>query len=195
MSDDQLRSFGLKYGDLISLRMFLNTRSSQYGSTSSVDSGLLDRIRCKINDSMKSSNRKSMLMRHNKCAKKRCRRIEIGWLNYDTSRRRYFHVRPCKGGGTRHIIVNGTTTVSELAMKACTLFFPEGCSQYGRREDFDCEMLNFDESLIGNIDCTVEEIYEQKAVKMLRIYLATKLKDSMQMDSEPTQSTGMCSLQ
>ena len=34
------------------------------------------------------------------------RKIQVGWLHYDSSKKKYISVRYCKGGGSRELFVN-----------------------------------------------------------------------------------------
>ena len=75
----------------------------------------------------------------------------------------------------RHLTTRCTATVNELVCIATGLFFPDGKSSKGKLENFDFEMMDFMNRILDS-DVTVQELYDSLKVKMLRIYLATKIK-------------------
>jgi len=88
MSDTQLRDMGLKYGDVIALRVFVRTRLQQSADASLPSvasssehrrSSLLQRIRERLGEQRSKRGR----MSSNKNAKRPQRRVELGWLHYD----------------------------------------------------------------------------------------------------------------
>jgi len=132
MSDTQLRDMGLKYGDVIALRVFVRTRLQQSADASLPSvasssehrrSSLLQRIRERLGEQRSKRGR----MSSNKNAKKPQRRVELGWLHYDEKSAKFVQVRPCKGGGIRHVVVSTSARPQDILVSAKQLFFPAGC--------------------------------------------------------------------
>ena len=73
---------------------------------------------------------------------------------------------PLKGGGTCHLVVPIHETVRSLLETAIALFFPDGVSMKGPREDYDFTMLNFDQTELHH--CTIGALYEVKKVIILK---------------------------
>ena len=111
----------------------------------------------------------------NKFAKKNMRRIEIGWMQTQNSSEPK-QVRSRRGGGTRKVLVDCATTMGELMNVAKNLFFPNGVSAEGRVEDFAISMAGFDGNSLS-LELTVEELYNQTKVKLLRIYMLSEKND------------------
>lgn len=53
----------------------------------------------------------------NSSAKKKQRRIELGWMDFDEKEQRFKQVKAVNGGGTRHLCVDKIKTVKDLKMK------------------------------------------------------------------------------
>ena len=170
MTDDSLRSLGLTYGDSISLRMFVQLCQSSAAPASdreSQSSGawrLRNRIQQRLGTRRSESTRERMA--GNKFGMKSMRRLEVGWKNYDSKLHKYVVVRPCKGGGTRHFKVQGSTTMSEMMQMACEVFDVQ------RSPEVETKLVSFDDHFISD-GVTVSDLYELKKVSLLRVYLTT----------------------
>ena len=178
LTDEQLRGLGLAYGDLVALRIHVrSTLGSSSTSRSSADSPgtqLLQRLHDRLNTyttATTTAGSRSKRMKMNKLAQKDTRRVEVGWLHKDIGHKAYKQVRAAKGGGTRHLVVPVHETVESLLETAIALFFPDGVSLKGPREDYEFTMLNFDQTELHR--CTIGALYEVKKVKILRVYMAT----------------------
>ena len=173
MTEEELKRYIPKYGDRVVVRQF---SQSQRATTSKTDMEQLTKvIKNKIYKTSDTGQEKRVTKGiGNTNAKKTERRIEIGWLNYDEGTG-YKQVRKKGGGGVRHLTTRCTATVNELVCIATGLFFPDGKSSKGKLENFDFEMMDFMNRILDS-DVTVQELYDSLKVKMLRIYLATKIK-------------------
>jgi len=168
MTDDNLRSLGLTYGDSISLRMFaqLCQSSAEPASGENTQSSGALRLRRRIQKrlGMRKSESTRLRMAGNKFGVKSMRRLEVGWKNYDPKLHKYVVVRPCKGRGTRHFKIPSSTTMSEMLQMACEVFgvqlSPEVITQ----------LVSFDDHVVS---ATVNDLYELKKVTLLRVYLTT----------------------
>ncbi|KAL3884590.1 hypothetical protein ACJMK2_024721 [Sinanodonta woodiana] len=103
----------------------------------------------------------------NKNANKGSRKIEIGWLNFDTSNQMCRQVRKKRGGSTRRVDICKESTIKEVEAVAKSLFFPNGTSPNGPIENFDFEIRDFS----GEKTECKETIGE---INILRFYLASK---------------------
>lgn len=179
LSDDQLREMGLRYGDVIALRIFVRTRqlhgesaASEPSASSSSEqrrSSLLRRLQDRLGE--QRSKRSKMVQ--NKNAKRSQRRVELGWLHYDQNSHRYVQVRPCKGGGIRHISVATSTTPAEILRIGQRLYFPDGVSSKGPIDTFQTKLVDVQHRSVDD-GHSVGELYAQTCVPLLRLYLATQ---------------------
>lgn len=129
MSEQDLSKYIPLYGDRLAAVAFCRrTFNSAQGTSSRAH--LLERIRAKgcIPES-KAVKRAEYLekLKGNKNAKRRTRRLEIGWMKFNEKENDYKQVRAVKGGGTRHVSVDRQCTVREVQEMAESLFFfPNG---------------------------------------------------------------------
>ncbi|KAK1897575.1 UDP-N-acetylmuramoyl-L-alanyl-D-glutamate--26-diaminopimelate ligase [Dissostichus eleginoides] len=123
----------------------------------------------------------------NKHASKDTRRVEIGWLNFEKGK--YYQVRTRHGGGTRHMSVQKTMTMEELLDIGKALFFPNGKSAKGPLKDFKFDVRDFSHCPVP-LENTVQQLYDQTKLRMLRIYTCSKEKDK---EVSPKDATIMLS--
>jgi len=167
------------YGDIVAIRQYIRKgfTSSRSSAGRTCKDSLIAKLRSKLADTGENMEKRKMVMKDNKYAKRNTRRIEVGWLHYESkSNNAVRQVRPAKGGGTRHLMVASDTTVAQVMQSALDIYFPDGVSQKGRLEDFEFSTVNFDLSQVLHTD-TISQLYERKSVKMLRLYLHTQHKD------------------
>lgn len=120
----------------------------------------------------------------NEHASKQTRQLEIGWLHFHKGE--FHQVRTRHGGGTRHLTVKKNTSVEELMTMGKDLFFPKGISSKGPTESYTFEMRDFSQTTMP-FNITVNELYEQSKLRMLRLYLCsmeTDLGNSPQVSSD-----------
>ncbi|KAF3852008.1 hypothetical protein F7725_005363, partial [Dissostichus mawsoni] len=115
------------------------------------------------------------------------RRVEIGWLNFEKGK--YYQVRTRNGGGTRHMSVQKTMTMEELLDIGKALFFPNGKSAKGPLKDFKYDVRDFSHCPVP-LENTVQQLYDQTKLRMLRIYTCSKEKDK---EVSPKDATIMLS--
>jgi len=178
MSDTQLRDMGLKYGDVIALRVFVRTRLQQSADASLPSvasssehrrSSLLQRIRERLGEQRSKRGR----MSSNKNAKKPQRKVELGWLHYDEKSAKFVQVRPCKGGGIRHVVVSTSARPQDILVSAKQLFFPSGVSSKGHIDNFEVKLVNVEHAEVSASD-NIGILYSQTCVPLLRLYLTTR---------------------
>ena len=170
MTDEQLAQFFPKFGDRIAVKTFCQQQNTQITSGNSVLNRLREKLKIKMN---KAGGNKRL---GNKSGMKETRRIEVGWLNYEVEGKgpHYYHqVRTRCGGGVRHLQCPKTATTYDVMHLAVDLCFPDGESPKGKKDEFEITMMDFSHKIL-NSNATINEIYDEKKVKMLRLYLATK---------------------
>ncbi|XP_056451417.1 uncharacterized protein LOC130386499 [Gadus chalcogrammus] len=152
---------------------------------------LLERIREKIGnrkmlktDCHTPSESHGLSRKCNKSGEKVVRKIEIGWLHY--SKPHYTQVRTRHGGGTRHTTVPKETTVEQVLETGKRLFFPNGSSTKGPQHIFDFEVRDFKRNYIP-LEETVGKLYESTKLKLLRFYICSK--DKFSVEDEIDSST------
>ncbi len=190
MSEQDLSKYIPLYGDRLAAVAFCRkTHSSDQGT--SRRGQRLERIRAKVcvPDS-KAVKRAEYLekLKGNKNAKRRTRRLEIGWMNFSEKENDFKQVRAVKGGGTRHVSVDRHSTVREVQEMAESLFFPNGAFKSLKLEDHVCFICDFSQNEVDK-DCTVEDLYEKNKVKILRLYLYTKYTKKHAQDEDNSTDT------
>jgi hypothetical protein len=204
MSEDELKKFILHYGDRVATRIWAQSfvdSGQEVDHTSCHDSALLQRLREKVAERKKKRLRScgsgsipetkqlrlqpnlsdddflpnaSFTSRHkHQKAIKVQRRIELGWINFDNSSKLYLQVRINNGGGIRLETFAANSKMDEVLLKAKTLFFPDGLSSKGKVIDFLCDIRDYNHRPVGNT--SVQELYHTWKVKLLRLFLATRL--------------------
>lgn len=178
MTDEEMAKYIPSYGSRLAIRSFCRIKEKDYSSPQG-----LDRLHQKIAEGRGGKRKRSvaefssvqnedvMARRMNKNALKRKRRIEVGWLHYQ---HHDFHQVRCKnGGGTRHLVLEKSTTVKDIMEMAKNLFFPEGKSPKGCLKDFTYDICDFKKQTVP-MTTTITELYEQSKLKMVRLYLRTQ---------------------
>lgn len=177
MTEDELGKYIIRYGDRLAVRAFCRQRLATCETTTST---VLQRIRDRMQkgtstfaNSGGSSNK--LVGIGNKHATKETRRLEIGWLHFHQGE--FHQVRTRHGGGTRHLTIKKSTSVEELMKIGKELFFPKGISSKGPAENYTFEIRDFSQTEIP-VNLTVNELYEQSKLRMLRLYVYTKEVES-----------------
>ncbi|KAL7388112.1 hypothetical protein ABVT39_007352 [Epinephelus coioides] len=120
-----------------------------------------------------------------KC-KKNERRIELGWMDFFEKEKRYKQVKAINGGGTRHLTIDRDKTMLEIKEMAENLFFPNGFSKKKKKlSDYSTEIESSQIKVCSS--STVEEMYEQSKVRILRLYLHNKMK-KVELSSEEEEA-------
>ena len=123
----------------------------------------------------RQSNLRFMLARGNKNANNDRRKIEIGWMEYDSVIDEFKQVRAKHGGGTRKVTIAKTARKEDILSTAKTLFFPMGSSPRSDAEHYTFDVKDFQENTIDD-NLTVGDLYAETKLPLLRFYLLTKLK-------------------
>ncbi|XP_061743898.1 uncharacterized protein LOC133543377 [Nerophis ophidion] len=190
MTDKELSKYIERYGDRLALRAFCRQRTvtnEESGGAETVKSSLMQKLR----DRLRTPNTVQGTATGQKNAAKITRRVEMGWLHFESGM--YHQVRTRKGGGTRNLSVQKSVTMGELLETGKCLFFANGHSSKGLIEDFEFDICDYSHSPVPR-EVTVGQLYEQTKLKMLRVYTATKSNNILLLsdessDMEPTQKT------
>jgi len=197
MTDEQLQRYVPKYGDMLAVRHFVNSRSkgekSDERNCSSKDS-VIQRLRkklrmdkgsssCDDNEVNKRNQEGSSLipgsphpygrvprLKGNSNAVKETRSIQLGWIETNCGIRK--QVKPKYGGGVRKVTVDKKFKVNDLLKLAQHMFFPNGVSKKGNVNDFNCSLCDFKEQEISE-SSTVEDMFNAAKMNTLRCDIFT----------------------
>ena len=136
MTDEELSQYIVRYGDRLALRAFCRQRTvtnEESGGVETVKSSLMQKLRDRLRTPANSDTQGPGI--GNKHAAKVTRRVEMGWLHFESGT--YHQVRTRKGGGTRNLSVQKSVTMGELVETGKGLFFPNEHSSKGPMEDFE----------------------------------------------------------
>ncbi|KAL2090091.1 hypothetical protein ACEWY4_014779 [Coilia grayii] len=179
MTDSDLAKYIPKVGDRVSTVAFCRQAALSQESPSRKES-ILSRLRQRLSggEGMPPKKRSSKL-EGNTNGKHKVRRLEVGWMDYDEDEERYKQVKSANGGGTRHLSVEKDETVADIKVMAENIFFPNGCSKKKKRlSNYSTHMES--SQIHINVSNTVDELYNKSKLKMLRLYLCTKMKTGQQ---------------
>ncbi|XP_038159039.1 uncharacterized protein LOC119795229 isoform X1 [Cyprinodon tularosa] len=171
MSDGDLAEYIPKSGDRIAVVAFCRRSST---TSNSRRDHILTRLRRRLSaPGVKPSKNSTWI--GNKNAEKRERRIELGWMDFDSKQQQYKQVKAIKGGGTRHWTIDKNLTVEEVRVMAENIFFPDGASKNKKLSCYHSEIQS--SQIEVEISSTIEQLYNLSRVRILRLYLCTKLRD------------------
>ncbi|KAJ8245055.1 hypothetical protein GJAV_G00276130 [Gymnothorax javanicus] len=107
-------------------------------------------------------------------------------MDYDSAERRFKQVRAAKGGGTRSLTIEKTTTVDEIRILAEAIYFPDGHNKSKKLSDYQTELRDFAQCQLDS-SSTLQALYDHTKVRLLRLYLCTKCtKDTDQSSRSST---------
>ncbi|XP_053569293.1 uncharacterized protein LOC128659738 [Bombina bombina] len=175
MSDNELAKYIPKSVDRIATVSFCrrsNKSSNTNASSNSRRDHILKRLRHRLALMEKTSKKKSSTWIGNRSAEKTERRLEISWMDFDMEQQRYKQVKAIRGGGTRHLTVDKASTMLDIKSLAEMFFFPNGLSGKKKLLDYSTEIQS--SQIQVNSSNTVEDLYIQSKVRMLKLYLCTK---------------------
>ena len=168
-------------GDRVAVKRFCKKRMKQSSSSDSEDTEkgkLLQKLRLKLQNKRAGgkSQAPNMHLVGNKQAKRTTRKIDIGWMHYDEVQKQYKPVRKQNGGGTRKLSVCKSSTADTLQKIAEGLFFKDGKSSKGLLESHETQLTDVGHQVVLS-SATVEELYDEAKMTVLRLYLKTKHRD------------------
>ncbi|KAA0723155.1 hypothetical protein E1301_Tti005274 [Triplophysa tibetana] len=178
MSERELAKYIPCYGDRVAVVAFCRKTQDSI-SNRDRKSNLFERLRKRVcTTSTKEEHRQHISKRYagNSNAKKKSKRVELGWMNFSARENDFKQVRSAKGGGTRHVSMDVKSTVRDVQKLAERLFFPNGKSKHLELTSLDCSIRDFSHRMVES-EFTIEDLYEETKVKILRLYLFTKSND------------------
>ncbi|KAM9840519.1 uncharacterized protein ACBR49_015898 [Aulostomus maculatus] len=174
MTDSDLAKFIPKIGDRVSTVAFCR-QAAILQQAHTRRASILSRLQERLTEAegLPSNKKSSSKLAGNTNAKRKMRRIEVGWMDFDEREQRYRQVKSVNGGGTNHISIGKVATVADIQVMAEKMFFPNG---YSKKNKSLSQYSTHMESSQTHVDLfnTVEELYERSKVKILRLYLCTK---------------------
>lgn len=171
MDDNTLKSYLPAYGDRVSVIALCKCKRDESNDDNS--KALLElRGKWKRN---RTTARCSGFKMGNSCAERKTRRLELGWMDFCSQSKEYKQVRQTCGGGVRHLTVQKSLRLKEVLKQACDTFFPLGISQRGILPEFETELKDF-QGMCVDMEKTVNDHFEESKLKILRVYLYTKMK-------------------
>ena len=199
-TDEDLEVLGLtKKGDLFALRSFVdcNTASQQVCEERVQKKKKLLQLAKEIKTSRQKdrhgnseSNMALMASELGGAKKPKCntRKIQVGWLHYDSSKKKYISVRYCKGGGSRELFVNLNAGTRDIIKSAKELFFPDGKSFHGSAIDMTFTLGRFDCTVIEAENFCIGKYISDNKLTRVRLYLMSKHDEESSSDELPEAS-------
>ncbi|KAJ8047916.1 hypothetical protein HOLleu_00033 [Holothuria leucospilota] len=184
MSDEDLSQFFPTYGDKVAVVSYAKQweRKKQVNARKRT---LFEKLSQKLS-SKKHQTEVDGNMNQN--AARQTRKIEIGWIDYNHSKKEYKQVRTKGGGGVRKVSVNKNAKNIDIIREAKNLFFPNGTSLRGKEEEFSFKVMNYQLIEMDNVS-TVGDIYKCTKFSVLRFYLAsTKTQVDCYTESDESES-------
>ena len=186
MSDEELKPYLQCHGDRIALVQFCKRSGKvlQNPKKQPLVEKLKQKLGIKKGDdedssddggSPKINNEIAKKMKGNVNAKKRSRRVDVGWIIRNGASIR--QVRMKKGGGTRKLRFDKDTKSFTILQTAKLLFFPDGESSEGNVDDFTFELWDYLNKRIPP-QCTVSDMYDALKFGTIRVYLVSKRKSA-----------------
>lgn len=193
MDEQTLKTYVPAYGDRIALRQFCRRKAEPKGKRKGelfqrLKKKLKQRLQKKSDSDSDNSDCAGREEKHehlfgNQYAARQTRRIDIGWLNFNSTAREFKQVKEKRGGGIRRLTLDRNTTMATVSQLALSLFFPDGTSSLGSLDKFTYYLQDFKQSIVDEHD-KISDIYQTTKVKLLRLYLCTTLT------KEQTSPTG-----
>ncbi|KAI4881305.1 hypothetical protein NFI96_029920, partial [Prochilodus magdalenae] len=170
MVDSELQQYIPHYGDRLAVIAYCLSNQPYQGT-----SQLIEPPQARL-----FGPREDVSKRHlgNTYAKKKARRVELGWMNYNEKGCNFKQVRTANGGGTKHISINKQATLCEVRRMAERIFFPGGASRFFHLKDVDCDIRDFSHRRLDE-NLTVGDLYDTYKVKILRLYIFTKRRSGI----------------
>lgn len=181
IDDNHLSKYFPKFGDRIALINFCKKRKTNHRKDGLLKK-LKDKLKKKRYRSNSSSDDEKPESRSPSVRLKLTRQIELGWLHYDVDGR-LRQVRTKQGGGTRKVDVPKRANKMYILEKGVALFFVNGVSSKGKKEEFDFDLLDFQQNPF-TLDLTVEEMLKISGFSKLRFYVTTCKKSTRSQENK-----------
>lgn len=178
MTDEDLKTYLPSYGDRLAVLGFCRRKEDSPNKTRKVK--LFDRLKSKLAKRKPSDGDSGTKhVEHSQPTKKNAlrnnRKIEIGWMHYDSELEAFKQVRVKRGGGTRKVQISKNAQKKDLIQEAVHLFFPNGKNSKGLLADFELDLQDYQEAAVDDA-VTVGQLYTETKLNILRFYLTTRKK-------------------
>jgi len=185
--DDQLKEFGLSAkGDIIALRAYCI-------STKTLDNVDIDDRTKTLKMSIMGSNR---LSSKKSSSSVKMKTVHLGWLHYNTKKRKYITVKEKDGGGCRVVKLKENSSKGAILDFAKTLFITSSSTSFGLTISLKFDLGNFSEHTLPEkimvndkeMDLTLERYMNKYQLGKTRLYLLSKQKSFLDQSSSDSDS-------
>lgn len=167
-----MKELGLVLGDIIALRSFCTKNENDKAEREDRKKKLFERLFGNKEDSGSKTQKKSSVKNKNAPIK-----VYLGWQHYDKEEKRYKQLRLSRGGGTREIQLQLSSSYQYILDIAIGKFVHNGNSCKGRAEDMVFGLGNFTGEKIENTEkFTLEGYRDCNALSRVKIYLLSEAK-------------------
>ena len=102
---------------------------------------------------------------------RRSKSVSVGWMHYDSVKKKYVHVTEAKGGGVRQCIFQNETSGEEILSKANEIFFGNKRTLHGTGDDLTFSLGNFKGEVIDDTLFTLWNYITSNKLSKTRLYL------------------------
>jgi len=174
-TDSELKELGLiRRGDIINLKGLCIPTSSNEEPSSTKRMRLGTLIKQTANERVSKQSSRLQL----KC-------VQMGWYNYDETKRKYVNVRSAKGGGSRKEKFPNECTAEDILEKMKELFFPNGVSALGNLSEFHTQIGSSKQDLLDSENFILQNYIKKNQFTKTYLHLMTrkKSKTALLLDS------------
>ena len=125
MSEETLKSYLPAYGDRVTAIAFSQSKAKDERDRPGNYLNALDELRSKWQRSRSTVQGFGKGFKvGNVYAKRTTRRVELGWMDYNTETKSFKQVRQRCGGGVRHLTIEKALSLTDVLKYALDIFFP-----------------------------------------------------------------------
>ena len=106
----------------------------------------------------------------------------MAWIKLPQCGSKYKTVKVTDGGGVRTEETKKTAVKSDILNVGISLFFHDGISSAGKRDDFDFDLLDNEQKVVPS-NLTVSEYYEKSKIKIIRYFVVSSRKGQSENNS------------
>ena len=117
--------------------------------------------------------------------------VSVGWMHYDSVKKKHVGVTEAKGGGVRQCIFQNETPEEEILLKAKDIFFSNKRTLYGTEDDLTFSLGNFKGEVIDDTLFTLQNYITSNKLSKTRLYLMSdnKLEQTHQKNRSQMMTT------
>ena len=102
--------------------------------------------------------------------------VSVGWMHYDSVKKKYVHVTEAKGGGVRQYIFQNETSRKKILSKAKEIIFGNETTLHVTEDDLAFLLDNFKREVIDDALFTLQNYMTSNKLPKTRFYLMPKTK-------------------